>query len=107
MCKNNATFPHYTVQNCEVRAHEARMLAAFEMITYAPIVSDEERWINFSNNTRGWLDESKFLYYLLQPGQNRSSEPKNPPLPSVVWTYDIQNQIFLKGVSNENVLRHT
>jgi hypothetical protein len=55
-------------------------------MSYAPIVSDQEKWINFTLTTHGWLDESKRLYDFLEPGKNRSLEPPAPQLPPIVFT---------------------
>jgi hypothetical protein len=50
-------------------------------------VIDEEEWLNFTQYTRDWYDESKFIYDILEPGKNRSLEAKTRALPNVVWSY--------------------
>jgi hypothetical protein len=47
-------------------------------------------WINFTQYTRGWLDQSKNLYDVLEPGHNRSMEPVAPELPDIIWSIDQQ-----------------
>jgi hypothetical protein len=56
------------------------------MITYAPIATNEASWIEFSQASREWLDESKYIFDELEPGQDRSKEPKTPPFDDVVWS---------------------
>ena len=67
-----------------------------QTIIYAPITINEPSWLNFSQNTRDWLDESKLIYDVLQPGQNRSLEPKTPLLPDVVWSYNPEDTSILE-----------
>jgi hypothetical protein len=59
-------------------------------VTFAPIVKHDqlEQYFEFSNNARGWLEESKKIYDKLQPGENRSSEPPTPPLLSSLLCVD-------------------
>ena len=44
--------------------------------------------MKFSKESRGWLEESKYTYDQLQPGQNRAREPMSPPLDDIVWSFD-------------------
>jgi hypothetical protein len=59
-------------------------------------VIEEDKWINFTQYTRNWLDESKFIYDVLEPGKNRSLEPKAPPLPNAVWSYSEDDRSLVK-----------
>jgi hypothetical protein len=87
-----------------VKAHDARMLAAFETITYAPIVIDQGGWINFTNYTRDWIEESKHWYDILEPGLNRSLEPKTPPLSNITWAYSTQDGSLVKRLGRGNLV---
>ena len=42
------------------------------------------------------MDESKFIYDILQPGQNRSLEPKSQVLPDNVWSYNPKDKSILE-----------
>jgi hypothetical protein len=46
--------------------------------------------------TRGWLDDSKRIYDLLQPGKNRSLEPLTPPLPPIILS--VQNNTLVPRI---------
>jgi hypothetical protein len=65
-------------------------------------VIDEDKWINFTQYTRGWLDESKRIYDTLQPGQNRSMEAKTPELPEIVWAINDQDGSLVKRSGRGN-----
>jgi hypothetical protein len=56
------------------------------MITYAPIVTKESSWIEYSQANRDWLDDSKFIFDQLEPGSDRASEPKATALADVIWS---------------------
>jgi hypothetical protein len=84
------------VRTFEAKAYEARKQAGLQTIIYAPIAINEEVWVNFTQNTRDWLDESKFIYDILQPGQNRSLEPMAPMLPEYVWSYSEEDPSILE-----------
>ncbi|MDG6999173.1 MAG: hypothetical protein JRN15_08675 [Nitrososphaerota archaeon] len=82
-------FPYFVVPGFEAYAHEARTQAGFEMIQYAPIANNVQQWINFSQATRTWIDESRQIYDDLNPGENRAAEPSAAlkPLPPYVYEY--------------------
>jgi hypothetical protein len=67
-----------------------------QTIIYAPIAINEQEWVNFSQYSSDWLDESKFIYDILQPGQNRTLEPKAPVLPDYVWSYNQDDKSILE-----------
>lgn len=83
-----AEFPYFAVPSWEAAAYESRIQAGFETVTYAPVNQKLDRWLDFSQVSRGWLDESKQIYDDLVPGKNRSSEPPVGPLPNIVWDVD-------------------
>jgi hypothetical protein len=56
------------------------------MITYSPIANIEASWLEFSQESRGWLDESKYILDQLEPGSNRASEPLTPPFEDIMWS---------------------
>jgi len=82
-------FPYFVVPGFEAYAYEARTQAGLEMIQYAPIANNVQQWINFSQTTRTWIDESKQIYDDLNRGENRAAEPSAAlkPLPPYVYQY--------------------
>lgn len=80
---HGAEFPFFEVPSYEVLGHGIRNQALFETVAFAPLVKhqDREQYLQFANQTRGWLDESKKIYDKLKAGANRSSEPPTPPYP--------------------------
>ena len=82
-------FPYFIVPGFEAYAYQARTQAGLEMIQYAPIANDVQQWINFTETTRTWIDESKQIYDDLNPGANRAAEPSTAlkPLPPYVYQY--------------------
>ena len=85
--QHEGEFPYFAVPSFEAKAFETRKQATFEMITYAPIATVESSWLNHSQESRGWLDESKYLLDQLEPGSSRSSEPIAPPFDDVIWSF--------------------
>mgnify|MGYP005847545603 CR=1 FL=1 len=87
LIEENEALPFFAVPYFEVKAASARHQASFEVVTYAPIVTAKQltRYLEFSNQTRGWIDDSKRLYDTLEPGKNRSAEAPIPPLPLQLW----------------------
>lgn len=90
-----AEFPYFSVPAWEAAAYESRQLAGFETVTYAPVAQKIDRWLNFTQQSRGWLDESKRIYDDLEPGLERSSEPPTGPLPNVVWNFNSEIGILV------------
>jgi hypothetical protein len=86
--QHNEHFPHFSVPSFEAKANSARRHAGFEAVIYAPIATDIKEWFTFAQNSRGWIDDSKIWYDILQPGLNRSLEPSAPTLADVVWDYN-------------------
>lgn len=92
-------FPYFAVPAFEASAYQSRIQAGFETVTYAPIISRRNRWLNFTQNTRAWLDESKAIYDELEPGKNRAAEAPVGPLPDAIW--DIGDGLNGKLVERE------
>ena len=86
----NFAFPLFSVPAFESLAYEARLQGGFEVIVYAPISKQADVWLEFANETRGWLDTSKYLYDNLEPGLYRSKEPPVQPLPHILWDFDTE-----------------
>jgi hypothetical protein len=75
--EHGGKFPFFTIPYFEVKAFGTRHEAKFETVAFAPIVkhSELEQYLDFSNRTRDWLEESKMIFDKLLPGLNRTSEP--------------------------------
>ena len=86
-------FPHFAVPAFESLAYEARLQGGFEVIMYAPVANQLSAWLDFTQETRQWLDESKEMYDNLEPGEDRSAEPPVGPLPDMVFDYDENGQL--------------
>lgn len=56
-----ATFPNVTLPDFEIRGTNTRILADAEMITYSPLVTDEnrEQWEEYVRTNRGHFDEAR------------------------------------------------
>jgi hypothetical protein len=89
----NFHFPHFSVPAFESLAHEARHQGGFEVVMYAPISNRMTEWLNFTQETRGWIDTSKELYDALEPGEDGASEPPVAPLPDTVWDYSNDGEL--------------
>ena len=102
----NSEFPHFSIPAFEAYAYDARTLAGFEVITYAPVAVKRREWTEFAQSSRGWLDESKRIFDILEPGQNRSAEPPVAELPMFVFNYGengtlsplIENTLFVPSL---------
>ena len=79
------SFPYVTVPAFEARAYEARIKGGFEMITYAPVATNLQEWINFSTSHIDWYQESKEMFDQLEPGLNRTEETPLQSIPPVVY----------------------
>jgi hypothetical protein len=86
-------FPYFAVPAWEAAAYESRIQAGFETVTYAPVTQKRELWLNFTQASRGWLDESKRIYDDLEPGKNRAAEPPTGPLPNAVYDFDDDGEL--------------
>jgi hypothetical protein len=78
------------------------MIAAYESIIYAPIVIDEMKWLNFTQSTQYWYNESQYWYNLLQDeydtnhtNTNNANETTmitaDVSLPNTIWSYSNKN----------------
>lgn len=83
-------FPYVAVPSFEVQAHTTRYDSGggIDVLFYAPIVSNFTKWVQFTNETKHWLEESKYLYDKMEPGNNRSNETPRMYLPPVVYKFD-------------------
>ena len=54
-------FPNVTVDNFEVLASQQREISGIELMTFTPIVTDEQRlgWQEFAWNNQQWISESR------------------------------------------------
>jgi hypothetical protein len=101
LLKHEGEFPYFAVKSFEAKAYEARHEAHFLTITYAPIVTSESAWLEFSKTSRGWLEDSKYAYDQLEPGYNRASEPLPTPLKDIIWSVNEDNVLVQrKGRGN-------
>jgi hypothetical protein len=92
--ERGALFPYFSIPNYEAKAYELREQALFGTVAFAPIVRHDEldQYLDFANQTRDWLDQSKQIYDGVEPGFNRSSEPPTPPIPKSLLCVDHQEE---------------
>lgn len=90
--EHGGSFPFFSVPNFEIKAYGTRQDAKFETVAFAPLVQDDElsQYLDFANNTRMWLDQSKQIHDKLEPGDKRSGEPLTPPFPDSLLCVDHQ-----------------
>lgn len=60
---SGATFPFVTVPMFEVQGEHSRKATGIEAVTFAPLVSEEQRegWEAYAWKNQGWLDESRSI----------------------------------------------
>ena len=82
-------FPFVSIPSFEVHAHVTRLKANTEGLLYAPIIrNDFHNWIQFTNQTKNWLEESKRTFDRLEPGLNRSLEQQRQYIPPTIYQFD-------------------
>jgi hypothetical protein len=107
--KNNES--KNTIYRTVCNAHTAQIESGVEEWIYEPIVqnSDFTRRIKLTKKTKGWLDESKIVFDQLEPGLNRSMEPKRTYVPPLIFRFDTKgNKTSRNGIvdcNNNNITK--
>ena len=58
------------------------------------------QWLNFSVSNQNWIEESKEIYDMLEPGEDRSFEGERATIEKQLWGFDTNGNIIPYGTQS-------
>jgi len=85
----NSSFPTVSVPLFEITGYMARHEASIRMISYTPLVTEQERieWQSYANDHIGWIEESR-AFLVGKQDTAKGTNSNNISVRPFIWQHD-------------------